>query len=248
MSDEETRLIDAIVAAPDDDAPRLVYADWLLQRGDPRGELIQLQSLPLERQTADVTARCDELIAEHWYAWLGIVADVLDREGTYFRHGFLDEIVVRATPAEMARVRGNRELHTVRSVRPGYSDHAQFIRFVAELPYEPVMLELREASPELAVVRPHWKTRGLAVRFIAGLVDLAPTFPDLEQLELSPLTGWDPVRTLEIVPRLPAQFPRLSSIVLDCRVPWFWYPGGDPSAGEALLAAAAGNPLVTIRR
>jgi hypothetical protein len=136
----------------------------------------------------------------------------------------------------------------VRAVRPGYSDHAEFIRFVAELPHEPVMLELRDPSADLAVVRPRWRTRGLCVRFTAGLLDLAPTFPDLEQLELSPLTGWDPTRTLELVPRLPAAFPRLTSVVLDCRVPWFWYPGSDPDAGEALLAAAAANPVVTIRR
>lgn len=237
-----------VCEAPHDAELRRILADALLDAGDPRGELIQLQSLPLERQTYEVLARCDELIAEHWYPWLGVVADVLDREGTYFRHGFLDEIVVRATPAELARVRGNRELHTVRAVRPGYSDHAQFIRFVAELPYEPVMLELRDPSPELAAVRAHWRTRGLTVRFIAGLADLAPTFPDLEQLELSPLTGWDPIRTLDLLPRLPGVFPRLTSIVLDCRVPWFWYPGGDPGAGEALLASTGANPLVTIRR
>ncbi len=35
-------LLAAIVAAPDDDAPRLVYADWLQQEGHPRGELIVL--------------------------------------------------------------------------------------------------------------------------------------------------------------------------------------------------------------
>lgn len=39
----ERRLLEAIVAAPDDDAPALVYADWLIERGHPRGELITLQ-------------------------------------------------------------------------------------------------------------------------------------------------------------------------------------------------------------
>jgi uncharacterized protein (TIGR02996 family) len=36
-------LLDAILAAPHDDAPRLVYADWLSEHGDPRGEFIQIQ-------------------------------------------------------------------------------------------------------------------------------------------------------------------------------------------------------------
>jgi uncharacterized protein (TIGR02996 family) len=32
-----------ILTDPDDDRPRLVYADWLLREGDPRGELITVQ-------------------------------------------------------------------------------------------------------------------------------------------------------------------------------------------------------------
>lgn len=36
-------LVAAVLASPDDDAPRLVYADWLQERGDPRGELIAIQ-------------------------------------------------------------------------------------------------------------------------------------------------------------------------------------------------------------
>ena len=34
-SSAEARLLIAVIAAPDDDAPRLVYADWLQERGDP---------------------------------------------------------------------------------------------------------------------------------------------------------------------------------------------------------------------
>ena len=33
-----------IAANPDDDALRLVYADWLEERGDPRCELIRLEA------------------------------------------------------------------------------------------------------------------------------------------------------------------------------------------------------------
>src|SRR4051794_36091905 len=43
----------AILAEPDNDAPRLIYADWLDERGDPRGEFIrvqcQLAQYPAER-------------------------------------------------------------------------------------------------------------------------------------------------------------------------------------------------------
>lgn len=37
------RFLEEIARAPADDAPRLVYADWLTAQGDPRGEFISLQ-------------------------------------------------------------------------------------------------------------------------------------------------------------------------------------------------------------
>jgi uncharacterized protein (TIGR02996 family) len=55
-------LLDDIHARPDDDRPRLVYADWLLEQGDPRGELIQLQ-------IAGHAAEADALLRRHRAAW-----------------------------------------------------------------------------------------------------------------------------------------------------------------------------------
>lgn len=43
MSDEREAFERAVVASPDDDTVRLVYADWLDERGDPRGEFIRVQ-------------------------------------------------------------------------------------------------------------------------------------------------------------------------------------------------------------
>jgi uncharacterized protein (TIGR02996 family) len=43
INDTEAALLAAIRAAPDDDAPRLVYADWLTERGDARGAMIVAQ-------------------------------------------------------------------------------------------------------------------------------------------------------------------------------------------------------------
>src|SRR5678816_2068824 len=42
-AEQEALLLQSVYATPDDDAPRLVYADVLQQAGDPRGELIVLQ-------------------------------------------------------------------------------------------------------------------------------------------------------------------------------------------------------------
>jgi uncharacterized protein (TIGR02996 family) len=65
-------LFAAIVAAPDDDAPRLVYADWLTERGDPRGELIILQCRLAGGDTDDALFdRESTLLAKHQRRWLG---------------------------------------------------------------------------------------------------------------------------------------------------------------------------------
>lgn len=43
MTRDDQAFIAAIIANPADDLPRLVYADWLDDRGDPRGEFIRVQ-------------------------------------------------------------------------------------------------------------------------------------------------------------------------------------------------------------
>jgi uncharacterized protein (TIGR02996 family) len=51
-------LLAAVIAAPDDDGPRLVLADYLIQRGDPRGELIVVQcKLARDGLRADLRAQ-----------------------------------------------------------------------------------------------------------------------------------------------------------------------------------------------
>src|SRR5436309_530177 len=42
MTDDEA-FVRAIVAAPGDDLPRLVYADWLDDRADPRGAYLRAE-------------------------------------------------------------------------------------------------------------------------------------------------------------------------------------------------------------
>ena len=39
----ETEFLKAIEAEPANPVPRLVYADWLDEQGDPRGELLRIQ-------------------------------------------------------------------------------------------------------------------------------------------------------------------------------------------------------------
>jgi uncharacterized protein (TIGR02996 family) len=98
MTHEEA-FLQAIGEQPEDDLPRLVYADWLTDRGDPRGEFIHTQCL-LARLAEDdprrpeLEARERDLLARHQEEWLGQVWPLVSR--WTFRRGFLDVLAVPA--------------------------------------------------------------------------------------------------------------------------------------------------------
>jgi uncharacterized protein (TIGR02996 family) len=99
---ERQAFFDAITAAPDDDGPRLVFADWLDEHGErERAEFIRVQCelarLPDDDKRAkDLRQRSQELQAEHEADWLGEWSGRLVR--WTFRRGFLDEVVVTPGP------------------------------------------------------------------------------------------------------------------------------------------------------
>src|SRR5262249_8674335 len=62
MSPEEAAFLHQVCAAPDDDAPRLLYADWLDEHNDSRGIFIRVQCA-LARLPHDDPARFQLL---HW--------------------------------------------------------------------------------------------------------------------------------------------------------------------------------------
>jgi uncharacterized protein (TIGR02996 family) len=88
-SDAELALIQAILDADeDDDEARLVYADFLMERGDPRGELIAVQC----REQTDILDNHARNIFDLEARWLG----TLEGETTTwrFRRGFLDHLAI----------------------------------------------------------------------------------------------------------------------------------------------------------
>lgn len=94
MSDHDSFLAE-IFASADNDGPRLVYADWLLEQGDPRGEFIhlQIQRAALEHGSSParrLRKRELELLCEHEAEWAGPVADLVDRYE--FRRGFVSHV------------------------------------------------------------------------------------------------------------------------------------------------------------
>lgn len=71
-----------ILADPDAPGPYAVYADWLSEQGDPRGEFIQVQ-LQLEDESLTTAQRKElrkqekQLLARHEETWLGSLAPLL---------------------------------------------------------------------------------------------------------------------------------------------------------------------------
>jgi uncharacterized protein (TIGR02996 family) len=67
--------------APDDDLPRLVLGDWLLDQGDPRGEFIQidvrLPLLPDGPLKQELQQRQRELLRDNAVGWLGPLMDLV---------------------------------------------------------------------------------------------------------------------------------------------------------------------------
>jgi uncharacterized protein (TIGR02996 family) len=96
-----------VYARPDDDQVRLVLADALITRGDPRGELIQLQLQP----EADHARRTMSLLQQHGLSWLGALRGVV--VPLAYERGFLASclVVARLSFARMAPEWGT--VHTI---------------------------------------------------------------------------------------------------------------------------------------
>ena len=56
LDDRESGFLHAIHELFDDDEPRLVYGDWLMERGDPRGDFIALQCAGAAAEGADAAS------------------------------------------------------------------------------------------------------------------------------------------------------------------------------------------------
>ena len=81
---EEEAFIQAIADKPADDTPRLIFADWLEERGDPRAEFIRVQCAlgqlsSEDSQRAELIGRQRELRRQHEPAWTAPL------------HGWVDE-------------------------------------------------------------------------------------------------------------------------------------------------------------
>jgi uncharacterized protein (TIGR02996 family) len=130
-------LLQDILAHPDDDAPRLVYADWLDEHGDPdRAEFIRVQceAARLGQDKAFRPAlhkRGQKLLDRHRAEWLREVPAPL-REGVEFKRGFVGWL--HCSAREFLRGAERLFRHApVRSVRLKYATRC--LKELAACPY-----------------------------------------------------------------------------------------------------------------
>lgn len=227
----------AVCAAPDDDLPRLVFADYLDEQGDAadadRAAFIRAQceqgGVPwMSKRWREIDRTAEGLRAKHRKAWPASVA----RLGVmlpHWRRGFIESVQVHAK--RFTRESGRRLLDSepVREIRlinlraAGGLGVAEFVnhRIVSRLrglDFGTTELEGHEVE---AVAAAGWGT-------LAGL----------QALTLRWAVGADGARGL---PRLLRSLPRLTTLA-----PEFRYPSRDSSQQSAALAgavaAASGEP------
>lgn len=99
----------AILAAPDDAQAYLVYGDWLLEQGDPRGELVSVQAQRALAPAAHLATREAQLLATHSRGWLGPFADATELA---WRFGFVRKMRVGTIVGQRWR-----ELHALPILR-----------------------------------------------------------------------------------------------------------------------------------
>jgi uncharacterized protein (TIGR02996 family) len=121
---QESTFLDDILASPEDDIPRLIYADWLEDHGQPqRAEFIRLQCQLATLDEDDpgrlmLKARERELLAGHGAEWAQKLPAWARKERYEFRRGFVGwasltlsqflrqgEALSRATPLQAVQLR-----------------------------------------------------------------------------------------------------------------------------------------------
>ncbi len=190
MAPDDAPFLKAIRAAPDDDLPRLIYADRLDDRGDPRGEFIRLQIAGGDR------VRAVELEAAHCADWLGPCVETFSR--WRFVRGllepFLDPTAYLDIAAKLERTTAFAAVH----LQPTTPVHPETVAALCAAPaaeYARSLLLgyewLRDdgvraacASPHLVrVVNLHLQTSGLTDAAAFALAE-TPHLPALRYLYL----------------------------------------------------------------
>ena len=74
---DERTLYKTLAEAPDDEGHCMVFADWLLERGDPMAEFLTLQLEHHKKKLDTLRAqRAQDLLIMNWKRWTGELSRV----------------------------------------------------------------------------------------------------------------------------------------------------------------------------
>lgn len=107
----------AILADPANEEAWTVYADWLQEQGDPRGELMMLQLKRKSRPNARLQRAEKQLLARYRRLFFGSLPESRNENGAAFtvRYGFFDTAKIRhhVDLAELLHLESGRFLSTL---------------------------------------------------------------------------------------------------------------------------------------
>ena len=179
--DTDTLLADCL-AHPDDDGPREVLADALLEREDPRGDFIHLQLRDARGELDEgARTRMAQLLRKHEKEWIGDLARVT--KNRVYRRGFVDEAqLLQGAAADQAtwkRVAVAPVIATIRTLHKESASEELYKTFVLG-PAMPLLRDIDVPSAAMlrAIARPieHIKLHaGLTKDALACMDDVART-------------------------------------------------------------------------
>lgn len=243
---DERALLAAVIASPDDDAPRLVYADWLLEHGDwgarNRGEFVQCEcaiaQLPDEStpRRAALVRRAAELRRSE----RGWIADMLD--GVFGPNPF-----EAAWDASWGFDRGLVTAYTRRSWSG--TEVARYLPSIqSRMPVTELEVHCRSVEDLRAFLTAEGVERLRSLRTHLGQLsdDAIEILAQAQRLtELRSLrVAWFPGQYVDVAPLLSTDvFPHLGCLGIELPVGPFFFPRpGEPLAADA-LASLEGSPL-----
>jgi uncharacterized protein (TIGR02996 family) len=151
MSDAGERgILEAILAAPEEDGPRLVFADWLEEHGDPdRAEYIRLQIRHSQTKQyspvwQEMRERIEDLHKRHGRRWL-VGFPAWATENVQFRRGFPADVQLHVD-VFLASAEGLARLMPLEGARL----RVQSVRDVERLARHPALGRLRKLDMTLS--------------------------------------------------------------------------------------------------